>query len=174
MTLSDCKVVVAGAGSCHSCGHLTGVVVVAAGSIVNSCHYTGQAGLADAVHHIPQVLLRTFARLLSLLPLPLVTVSVGDVGLQISATQVGSPASVVAIPATANCAEEDIAQARLLHPGHLVVTPGTKTLLTELLGAAQTEHVLAGNHPTVDQDGLQTFVTGMNHRVENLLAHQVD
>ena len=100
MTLSDCEVVVAGAGSCHSCGHLTGVVVVAAGGVVHSCHHTGQARLADTVHHIPQVLFCTFGSLLSLILLSLVTVSMCNVSLQISAAKVSSPASIIAIPET--------------------------------------------------------------------------
>ena len=43
-----------------------------------------------------------------------------------------------------------------------------------LLGAAQAEHVLAGDHAAVDEDGLETLVARVDHGVEHLLAHEVD
>lgn len=66
-----------GAGWCDSIPTLC----VGAGSIVHSCHHTCQAGLADAVHHIPEAVI--CLALLTLLTSGLGAVSVSYVSLQV-------------------------------------------------------------------------------------------
>ena len=95
------------AGGRHRCAQLSPgscVAVVGAGRAVDSCQDAGEAGLADAAHTPGQAVLLVFLLLLvpPLVPvpglLPLVTVSVGDVGLEIPATKVSPPAPVIAVP----------------------------------------------------------------------------
>ena len=95
------------AGGRHSCAQLSPgscVAVVGAGRAVDSCQDAGEAGLADTAHTPGQAVLLVLVLLLvpPLVPvpglLPLVTVSVGDVGLKVPATKVGPPASLIAVP----------------------------------------------------------------------------
>ena len=93
------------AGGRHSCAQLSPgscVAVVGAGRAVDSCQDAGEAGLADAAHIPGQAVLLVLLLVPPLVPvpglLPLVTVSVGNVGLEVPATKVGPPASVIAVP----------------------------------------------------------------------------
>ena len=64
-------------------------------------------------------------------------------------------------------------QFKVCHISSSSSAPGTPPRHLLLLGAAQAEHVLARDHPPVDQDRLQTLVAAVDHRVDDLLAHQV-
>ena len=93
------------AGAAHT--HTVVAVVTAAavagvvvGGVVDCGHHAGQARLADAVHHVPQVLLGRLARHFLTFLRFLITVSVSDVGLQVTSTQIRPSTPVIAIPAT--------------------------------------------------------------------------
>lgn len=78
---------------------VAGVVV---GGVVDCSHHAGQARLADAVHHVPQVLLGRLARHFLTFLRFLITVSVSDVGLQVTSTQIRPSTTVIAIPAASH------------------------------------------------------------------------
>lgn len=92
--------------------------------------------------------------------------------LQVPRAQIGPPAPIVPIPATALGAKENVAKSGLFNSGHLVSAPGTHTFL--LLCTAETEDMLAWNHSAVDQDWFQALVAAVDHWVHNLLSNQVN
>ena len=114
------------------------------------------------------LLLRRKRRLLLLL-LFLGHVSMLDVGVQISLRKICSPASVVAVSGPVVGTHVNGAQAGLFDPNHFVVAPVAFALVgADRVGAPEAEHVLARDHPAVDQDRLQAFIAAMNHRVYHL------
>ena len=78
-------------------GEAGGVAAVRAGGVVDCSHNTGQTGLADTVDHIAKIVLGHLVCPLVCLVL-LITVSVGDVGLEVPAAEVSPPTAIVPVP----------------------------------------------------------------------------
>jgi len=97
--------------------------------------------------------------------------SVIDVRLQVPLREIGSPAAGASVPTAAVRAHEHGAQAALLHTEHFVRAAGT-ALDGLSAGALEAEYVLAGYHPSVDENRLVALIAAVDHRVEYLLANQ--
>ena len=93
-------------------------------------------------------------------------VSMLYVRLQVPLRQVSPSAAVVAVARAAVGAHVDGAEADRLDPGDLVSAP---LALVGLRGrAVEAEDVFAGNHPAVDEDGLEAGVATVDHGVDDL------
>jgi len=132
---------------------------------IDCCHHAGEARLANPCQEVSNLGL-----LLSLFALVLV-VPVRHMCLQVSRAEICSPAAIVSISAASLCAEENVSKPGLLYSGDFIAASWANTLL--LLGTSQAEDVLARDHPAVDEDGLETFVTTVDHRVHDLFPNQV-
>lgn len=93
-------------------------------------------------------------------------VSVLYVRLQVPLRQVSPSAAVVAVARAAVGAHVDGAEADRLDPGDLVSAP--LALVGLRGGAVEAEDVFAGNHPAVDEDGLEAGVATVDHGVDDL------
>jgi len=153
---------------------------------IDSSNCSSEAGSADVRSVVSEHLATCFFSpdnrshsCLSLLPmrcsgshLLFGSVPVSNVSLQISAGQISSPAPGVSIPRASLCAKEYVSKPSLFHPGHLV--PAPRTSLNLLLATSQAEHMLAGNHPAIDEDRALALVAAVDHGVDHLLADQVE
>ena len=100
------------------------------------------------------------------------------VGLEVALRKVSPSAAIVAISGSTLITHEYGAEAGLFDSDYFVTTSTTGASLLGalgvgrgglvLLGAAEAEHVLAGNHASVAQDWFHTLVTHMDHRVVDL------
>lgn len=100
------------------------------------------------------------------------SVPVSNVGLEISTGQISPSAPGVSVPRASLGAKEYVSKPSLFHPRHLI--PASRTCLNLLLPTCEAEHMLAGNHPAIDEDRALALVAAVDHGVDHLLADQVE
>jgi hypothetical protein len=88
------------------------------------------------------------------------------VRLQVPLRQVSPSAAIVAVARSAVGTHVDRAQADRLDPGDLV--PASLALVGLRGRTVEAEDVFAGDHPPVDEDGLQAGVATVDHGVDDL------
>lgn len=95
-----------------------------------------------------------------------------DVRLQIPLGEVGPATTGTSVTGTTVGAHENGSETGLFDANRLFLAAGAD-LKVFGASAAQTEDVLAGDHPAVDKNRLVALIADVNHRIEDLFADQV-
>ena len=99
--------------------------------------------------------------------------SMCDVGVEISRTQISSFASFGSLFAAAESADKDGAECRLLDARERVQA-SRAPFVRRVLGAVKAKHVLARNQSAVNQNRQIAFLAGVNRRIRNFFSRKID
>ena len=99
--------------------------------------------------------------------------SMRDVSIQISRTQISSFASARSLFSAADGADVNGPQGGLFDPRERVFAPGT-AFVRRSFGAVKAKHVLARNQSAVNQNRQIAFLAGVNRRIRNFFSRKID